>query len=554
MRHRRSLLGLITLAAILATFLVFAATASAVGDGNTTSDAHNGTGDYEWMYQYMNTGWSVQLHANDPEGVAALWWRWDGGAGISTGYSGVGGGDTDVYRSHWISVNRTTHADDGLHTLGTIARGFWYQWEFHPWPVWEIVYYLDTWPDWWSHYVWIDSRAPALSQSGADAAWHNAPVPIAFNAADPLSGLRVIQAAVDGAAPISQNYQVDSHRYGPATATMSYTFPAPADHSGDGVHTIVYHAYDWSYPFSSGMTEEHTCQVKIDTVAPVTTQAGGNSGVHDTPVTVTFSAYDPNPPNCSGVNYTQYQVDGGGWVTGGSVTIPAPPHTTVTHNVQYRSVDNAGNVEATNSCEVQIGTDSVAPVTTVSGADDNWHNAPVTLTFSASDPAPNPSGVDYTEYQIDGGSWVHGTSCTVPAPADHSGDGVVTVSYRSVDLGDNTEATKTCPVKIDTTGPTTTASAAVTVKKGKKATFRFSFTDLSPASVALSPTATVKIVITKGAVTKKTLNVGERAAGAALVYRWTCSLKAGRYKWSVRATDLAGNPQAVSGTKNLTVK
>jgi hypothetical protein len=203
---------------------------------------------------------------------------------------------------------------------------------------------------------------------------------------------------------------------------------------------------------------------------------------------------------------------------------------------------------------VQIGTDSVAPVTTVSGADDNWHNAPVTLTFNASDPAPNPSGVDYTEYQIDGGSWVHGTSCTVPAPADHSGDGVVTVSYRSVDLGDNTEATKTCPVKIDTTGPTTTASAAVTVKKGKKATFRFSFTDLSPASVALSPTATVKIVITKGAVTKKTLNVGERAAGAALVYRWTCSLKAGRYKWSVRATDLAGNPQAVSGTKNLTVK
>jgi hypothetical protein len=34
------------------------------------------------------------------------------------------GGDTDVYRSQWITVNRTTHADDGLHTLGTIARGF----------------------------------------------------------------------------------------------------------------------------------------------------------------------------------------------------------------------------------------------------------------------------------------------------------------------------------------------------------------------------------------------------------------------------------------------
>ncbi len=241
-------------------------------------------------------------------------------------------------------------------------------------------------------------------------------------------------------------------------------------------------------------------------------------------------------------------------MTGGSVTIPAPPHTTATHTIEYRSVDHAGNLEATNSCQVQIGTDSVAPVTTVSGADDNWHNLPVTLTFTASDPEPNPTGVDYTEYQIDGGKWTHGVSCIVPGSADHSGDGVHTISYRSVDLGGNTEVPKTCQVKIDTTGPTTTAVSSVTVKKGKKATFRFSFTDLSPGSVALSPTATVKIVIKKGAVTKKTLNVGVRDAGAALTYKWTCSLKAGKYKWSVLATDLAGNLQAVSGTKNLTVR
>ena len=88
-----------------------------------------------------------------------------------------------------------------------------------------------------------------------------------------------------------------------------------------------------------------------------------------------------------------------------------------------------------------------------------------------------------------------------------------------MDLGGNTEVTKTYQVKIDTTGPTTTAVSSVTVKKGKKATFRFSFTDLSPGSVALSPTATVKIVIKKGAVTKKTLNVGVRDAGAALAYQ-----------------------------------
>ena len=109
--------------------------------------------------------------------------------------------------------------------------------------------------------------------------------------------------------------------------------------------------------------------MRIDTVPPVTTQAGGNSGPHNTPVTVTFSASDPNPPNCSGVDHTSYQVDGGGWQQGSSVTIPAPPHTTATHVVEYRSVDKAGNSEAINSCQVEIATDSAAPVTTVSGAD-----------------------------------------------------------------------------------------------------------------------------------------------------------------------------------------
>jgi len=401
----------------------------------------------------------------------------------------------------------------------------------------------------------IDCTAPAMSQTGADAAWHNVPVPLTFTAADPSSGVRLIQVAVDGAAPMTQSFQSGANPWGPASATATYTFPAPADHSGDGVHNVVYRAYDWSYPHDgTAKYVDSSCQVRIDTVPPVTTQAGGNSGPHNTPVTVTFSASDPNPPNCSGVDHTSYQVDGGGWHEGSSVTIPAPPHTTTTHTVEYRSVDKAGNTEPINSCQVEIATDSAAPVTTVSGADAAWHKSPVTLTFSAVDPPPDPSGVKYTEWQLDDGAWTQGLTCTVPAPADHSADGVHTVSYRSVDNGDNTEAVKTCAVKIDTTGPTTTALAGVTVKQGKTARFRFTFTDLGPGGVALSPTATVKIVITKGSATKKTLRLGARKAGAPLAYRWKCSLKAGRYMWSVRATDLAGNPQAVSGTKRLTVK
>jgi hypothetical protein len=321
------------------------------------------------------------------------------------------------------------------------------------------------------------------------------------------------------------------------------------------VHSIVYRACDWSYPHdATAKFVDQSCQVKIDTVPPVTTQAGGNSGSHDTTVTVTFSATDPNAPDSSSVNHTLFQVDGGGWQEGSSVTIPAPPHTTATHTVGYRSVDKAGNTEAINSCQVQIATDSTAPVTTVSGADAAWHRSPVTLSFSATDPQPLPLGVKYTEWQVDAGSWTQGQTCTVPAAADHSGDGAHTISYRSVDNGDNVEVIRTCPVKIDTTGPTTKALAGVSVKSGKKATFRFTFTDLGPRGVALSPMATVKIVIAKGSVTKKTLRVGSRNAGARLMYKWKCTLKKGTYSWAVLATDLAGNAQAVKGSGSLKVK
>jgi hypothetical protein len=100
--------------------------------------------------------------------------------------------------------------------------------------------------------------------------------------------------------------------------------------------------------------------------------------------------------------------------------------------------------------------DTTPPTTTASGADDLWHNAPVTVAFSAVD-EPGGSGMSggaaKTEYQLDAGAWTSGGSCTVPAPADHSGDGEHTVSYRSTDAAGNTEAAKSLTVRIDTTPP-----------------------------------------------------------------------------------------------------
>jgi cytochrome c len=102
-------------------------------------------------------------------------------------------------------------------------------------------------------------------------------------------------------------------------------------------------------------------------------------------------------------------------------------------------------------------TGTSVPSTAVSGADDLWHHQPVVLTFTASD--PGGPGIASTEYSLDAGtSWAQGGSVTIAAPADHAGDGLHTVLYRSVDSAGNSEAAQSVTVMIDTAAPTTTIS------------------------------------------------------------------------------------------------
>ena len=93
---------------------------------------------------------------------------------------------------------------------------------------------------------------------------------------------------------------------------------------------------------------------QLDVTPPVTTTSA-DAAWHHGQTTVTFSATDTQ----SGVAYTQFGIDGGGWRTGTAVTIG----TEGVHTVVYRSVDNAGNVEATHAAEVKI--DNTAPALAV---------------------------------------------------------------------------------------------------------------------------------------------------------------------------------------------
>src|SRR5690606_7361760 len=75
-----------------------------------------------------------------------------------------------------------------------------------------------------------------------------------------------------------------------------------------------------------------------------------------------------------------------------------------------------------------------------------WYHTDVIVQLSAAD---NQSGVDRTEYRINGGDWVE-----YAGAISISEEGVNQFEYRSRDVAGNTEEIKTKVIKIDKAAPT----------------------------------------------------------------------------------------------------
>ena len=223
--------------------------------------------------------------------------------------------------------------------------------------------------------------------------------------------------------------------------------------------------------------------------------------------------------------------------TGSSQSLNAVTFTDATHGW---AVGDNGTILATAAGGWP---DTTAPTTTVSGADALWHNAPVTVSFSAADNAGG-SGVAKTEYQLDARAWTSGTSLTV------SGDGTHTINYRSTDNAGNIEAAKSVIVRVDTRKPTSVATKNVTVTKGRKAKLAFKIDDPSPSCGSAKVTITIKL---KKKVVK-TITISNLATNKAASYSFKVSLKRGSYLWSVQATDIARNAGKASAARKLIVK
>jgi hypothetical protein len=187
--------------------------------------------------------------------------------------------------------------------------------------------------------------------------------------------------------------------------------------------------------------------------------------------------------------------------------------------------------------------------TTVVGADSLWHKSPFDVAIVPGVDAI--SGIAGTQYSIDRVAWVDGVLIPLPAPADHSFDGVHSVDYRSIDGAGNDEPQQTFVAKIDTSRPKTFALWTATVKRGGTAVLTYRVDDDVRGDRRVA--VTVRVTSQSGHLVK-VLRAYGKPTNRRLTIAFHCTLPRGRYRFSVRATDRAGHTQDRVGSNWLTVR
>ncbi|WP_435737383.1 Ig-like domain repeat protein [Cellulosimicrobium sp. PMB13] len=241
----------------------------------------------------------------------------------------------------------------------------------------------------------------------------------------------MITATDDGSGVASVEYDLDGAGWAPYTEAVVVDEP--------GQHTLAYRATDEA----GNVSEAGTVTFVVvegdgsDTVAPeVDHRVYGQkneAGEYVGPAFVRLRGTDAG----SGVASIEYQVDGGEWLPyAKQISLRTPGE----HTVTYRATDVAGNVSAPKSVVVDIEGEDPGTggpeVTAGIGGSRNRDGAFVgraTVTLTAVD---EESGVDRTEFQVDGGTWQR-----YAAPFVVAADGEHVVRYRAVNGAGETSQT-----------------------------------------------------------------------------------------------------------------
>ena len=444
---------------------------------------------------------------------------------------------------------------------------------------------------WLPMMVFIDKVAPALSDdvpawwindgnSGQEigktaSAWE--PFWVTLTASDHNSGLAFGPLGLQWTMPTWRDLDTGLPAKYPYDEWMNYDPDNDiflelnkATHDTDGIYPLSYRASD-----KAGNEATASATVKIDTMAPVTEGASGwINGTKPYMLTATDQS------SGAGVAATIYRVNKATkWTEAPAATVATTVETSITlapatqgfeFTIDFGSLDaalpygyddtvkpfkgvpsyNWGNSEFTTwlwsdgwhdvtgfkSRTVKL--DVTAPVVTaIDPKNGNWQKGPAVVNFSGTDVG---AGYAYTEWKTSGTDWTKGEVASV------GGDGEITITYHGVDKVGIMSADQTIMVKVASTPPTVTGANA-SVKKGKKATFKFNVT-------SVTPTGQVTIQIrTKSGRTLSTHHYNGVPTGAGQK-SFTINLKKGKYNIRIGAVDQAGNVQTKRGTGTLTVK
>jgi len=301
---------------------------------------------------------------------------------------------------------------------GTMNAGTTYYWKIIAWDNHGASIEGAT----WTFTTKFDITPPVTTISfegnlGGDG-WYTSDITITLNATDDISGVNTTHYRINNGAWI--------------------TYSGPFMVTDDGAYGIDFYSDDHEgngeIPRFAAFKKDQTPPVTTMTVDPPA--PNGENGWYVSAVTVTLSATDA----CSGIGSTWYKIDSSPWQL---YTVPFIVESDGQHSILYFSFDRAGNTEEAQPVELRIDTTPPATKHEFHGliGEDGWFVTNVTIILSADDVL---SGVNYTMYKLDDGTWVVYTG-----PVIVSENGNHTLYYYSVDLAGVTESTNEAVFRID---------------------------------------------------------------------------------------------------------
>ena len=269
--------------------------------------------------------------------------------------------------------------------------------------------------------------------------------------------------------------------------------------------------YSWSYsgtePWGNNPTAfSRAGTFVLDATDPRTTATVGGtldpSGWYSTAASVALAGNDA----LSGLRTTYFTLDAGKKTR---YTGPVAIAKSGVHELDYWSVDKAGNVERTRTVEVKV--DVTAPTTTptVSGpvGEAGFFRDDATVSLGATDAQ---SGVAGSEIAVDGA-----TLEAYDGPIVVSAAGTHVVSFRSTDVTGHREKTKTTTFTIDRTAPTLGAPTSVAPSADQFSPNGDGQADTVAVSHALSERGAIRLVVSPagGGPAERTATIPVTAAG-----------------------------------------